>query len=141
MNRQLTEQNLKLQAKSFSMNNFLSSDKDISYYIQVSQMLKYTGREISLFGTENFSYWLEQMQDHRVHFQWLRSQGGLWDRMKDLLHVLQHGVGFLWSLVSHHRIIIEYGVMIKSFSNNSRFLEKYHQKSPILLIWTETSVV
>jgi hypothetical protein len=31
-NRQLTEQNLKLQTKSFSVNNFLSSDKDISYY-------------------------------------------------------------------------------------------------------------
>ena len=31
-NRQLTEQNLKLQTKSFSMNNCLSSDKDISYY-------------------------------------------------------------------------------------------------------------
>jgi hypothetical protein len=30
--RQLTEQNLKLQTKSFSVNNFLSSDKDISYY-------------------------------------------------------------------------------------------------------------
>jgi hypothetical protein len=28
----LTEQNLKLQTKSFSVNNFLSSDKDISYY-------------------------------------------------------------------------------------------------------------
>jgi hypothetical protein len=29
----LTEQNLKLQTQSFSVNNFLSSDKDISYYI------------------------------------------------------------------------------------------------------------
>jgi hypothetical protein len=36
------------------------------------------------------------------------------------------------SLVSHHRVIIEY---------RFRFLEKYHQKSPILLIWTETLVV
>jgi hypothetical protein len=29
----------------------------------------HTGREIILFGTENFSYWLEQMQERRAHFQ------------------------------------------------------------------------
>jgi hypothetical protein len=42
-----------------------------------------------LFGTEHFSYWLEQMQERGAHFQWVRSQRGLWDRMKDLLHVLK----------------------------------------------------
>jgi hypothetical protein len=29
----------------------------------------HTGREIILFGTEHFSYWLEQMQERGAHFQ------------------------------------------------------------------------